>query len=130
MIPLADVTAITFTAPIFVTVLAMLFLGERIHRFRWTALGVGFLGMLIIIGPHLKFSEGASTGALFALANAIFSAVAFVIVRSMSGREHAITITFYFSLTFMVCAALTALQRWPMPTSTQWVLIALAGSSA
>jgi drug/metabolite transporter (DMT)-like permease len=55
MIPLADVTAITFTAPLFLTVLAMLFLGERIHYFRWTALGVGFLGVLIMVGPHLSF---------------------------------------------------------------------------
>jgi drug/metabolite transporter (DMT)-like permease len=127
MIPLADVTAITFTAPMFLTVLAMVFLGERIHRFRWTALGIGFLGMLMMVGPHVAFSEGASTGALVALGNAIFAAIALVFVRSMSGREHAITITFYFSLTFMVCSALTALQGWPLPTPNQWVFIGVAG---
>jgi drug/metabolite transporter (DMT)-like permease len=127
LIPLADVTAITFTAPMFLTILAMLFLGERIHRFRWTALGFGFLGVLIMIGPHLSFAEGTSLGAIAALGNAIFSAIAMVFLRSMSGREHAITITFYFSLTFMVCAALTALQGWPTPTPTQWLLIVSAG---
>lgn len=127
MIPLADVTAITFTAPLFLTVLAMLFLGERIHYFRWTALGVGFLGVLIMIGPHLAFSEGSLLGVLAALTNAIFSAIAMMFLRRMSGSEHAITITFYFSLTFMTCAALTALQGWPQPTATQWILIALAG---
>jgi drug/metabolite transporter (DMT)-like permease len=127
MIPLADVTAITFTAPMFLTILAMLFLGERIHRFRWTALGFGFLGVLIMIGPHLSFAEGTSVGAIAALGNAIFSAIAMVFLRSMSGREHAITITFYFSLTFMVCAALTALQGWPTPTAAQWLLIVSAG---
>jgi len=127
MIPLADLTAITFTAPLFLTVLAMIFLGERIHRFRWTALGVGFLGVIITIGPHLSFAHGVSPGVLVALANAAFSAIAMVFLRSMSGGEHAITITFYFSLTFMLCAALTALQGWPMPTLTQWILIACAG---
>jgi drug/metabolite transporter (DMT)-like permease len=45
----------------------------------------------------------------------------------MSGGEHAITITFYFSLTFMACAALTALGGWPMPTAYQAWLILLAG---
>src|ERR1044071_4463285 len=45
LIPLADVTAINFTAPMFLTVLALVFLGERIPRFRWTALGVGFVGV-------------------------------------------------------------------------------------
>lgn len=127
LIPLADVTAITFTAPMFVTLLAMLLLGERIHRFRWTALGIGFLGVLIMVGPHLSFGEGPSLGVMAALGNAIFSAIAMVSLRRMSGAEHAITITFYFSLTFMLCAALTALQGWPTPTATQWILIVLAG---
>lgn len=127
MIPLADVTAITFTSPMFLTVLAMLFLGERIHRFRWTALGIGFLGVLIMVGPHLTLATASSLGALTALGAALFSAIAMVFVRSMSGGEHAITITFYFSLTFMVCAGLTALWGWPLPTPTQWFFIVLAG---
>jgi drug/metabolite transporter (DMT)-like permease len=127
MIPLADLTAISFTAPMFLTVLAMVFLGERIHRFRWTALGVGFVGVLIMIGPHLSFAGAASLGALIALGAALFSAIAMTFLRSMSAGEHALTITFYFSLTFTVCAALTSIQGWPLPTSTQWLLIILAG---
>jgi drug/metabolite transporter (DMT)-like permease len=127
MIPLADVTAITFTAPMFITVLAMVFLGERIHRFRWTALGIGFLGVMIMIGPHLTLATGTSLGAMTALGAAMFSAVAMIFLRRMSGGEHAITITFYFSLTFTVCAALTAIQGWPPPTPMQWLLIVSAG---
>jgi drug/metabolite transporter (DMT)-like permease len=127
MIPLADLTAISFTAPMFLTVLAMVFLGERIHRFRWTALGVGFLGVVIMIGPHLTFAGASSLGALIALGAAMFSAVAMTFLRSMSAGEHALTITFYFSLTFTACAALTALQGWPAPTAAQWTLIVLAG---
>ncbi len=127
MIPLADVTAITFTAPMFITVLAMVFLGERIHRYRWTALILGFVGVLIMIGPHLSFGAGNSLGSLAALGAAAFAAIAMTSLRAMSSAEHAITITFYFSLTFMLCAALTAIQGWPMPTSTQFLLIVLAG---
>ena len=127
MIPLADVTAITFTAPMFLTVLAMVFLGEKIHRFRWTALAIGFVGVVIMIGPHLTFSQGTSIGAFIALGAAMFSAIAMTFLRSMSGGEHAITITFYFSLTFMACAALTSLQGWPAPSPTQWAYIAGAG---
>ncbi|MBM0106004.1 DMT family transporter [Steroidobacter sp. S1-65] len=131
MIPLADATAISFTAPMFLTVLAMVFLGERIHRFRWTALGIGFLGVMIMIGPHLSLGAGASSqqqlGALIALSAALFSAIAMTFLRKMSVGEHAITITFYFSLTFTVCSALTSLLGWVQPTSTQWLLIVLAG---
>jgi drug/metabolite transporter (DMT)-like permease len=130
MIPLADVTAITFTAPMFITVLAMVFLGERIHRYRWTALTLGFVGMLIMVGPHLSLGAGSSLGSLGSLAAlgaALFAAFAMTSLRAMSGGEHAITITFYFSLTFMLCAALTAIQGWPMPTPAQSLLIVLAG---
>ena len=129
LIPLADFTAISFTAPMFLTILAMLFLGERIHRYRWTALVIGFVGVLIMIGPHLSFGSG-SFGVAVALGAAVFSALAMVFLRSMSGSggEHAITITFYFSLTAMVCGAFTALWGWPMPTSEQWLFIVLAGA--
>jgi drug/metabolite transporter (DMT)-like permease len=62
-----------------------------------------------------------------ALGAAMFSAIAMIFLRSMSGGEHAITITFYFSVTFMILAGLTAIEGWPMPTATQALLIALAG---
>ncbi|HZF27931.1 MAG TPA: DMT family transporter [Gammaproteobacteria bacterium] len=128
LIPLADFTAITFTAPMFLTVLAMLFLGERIHAYRWTALGVGFAGVLIMVGPHLSFG-GGSLGVGLSLGAAVFSAVAMMFLRSMSGSggEHAITITFYFSMTSMIVAAFTAVAGWPMPTAEQWTFIVLIG---
>lgn len=127
LIPLADFTAISFTAPMFLTVLAMVLLGERIHVYRWTALVIGFIGVLITIGPHLRFG-GNSFGVLLALSAAVFSALAMVALRGMSGRggEHPLAITFYFSLTTVVCSAVTALAGWPMLTAEQWVLISVA----
>lgn len=127
LIPLADVTAITFTSPMFLTVLAIPFLGERIHRFRWTALTVGFLGAAIMIAPLVSFATGSVLGVLAAIGAALFSAIAMIFVRRMSAGEHAITITFYFSLTFTACSALTALQGWPLPSPAQWFFIVLAG---
>jgi drug/metabolite transporter (DMT)-like permease len=128
LIPLADFTAISFTAPMFLTLLAMLFLGERIHRYRWTALIIGFVGVLIMVGPHLTF-DSSSRGVGLALAAAICSALAMMFLRSMSGSggEHAITITFYFSLTSMLCAAVTAFWGWPVPSARQWLFIVLIG---
>jgi drug/metabolite transporter (DMT)-like permease len=127
-IPFAEVTAITFTAPMFLTVLAMLFLGERIHRYRWTALGIGFVGVLVIIAPQVSFARGDVLGVSAALSAAVFSALAMMFLRGMSGEgEHAITITFYFSMTAMGAAALTALGGWPAPSALQWSIIVLAG---
>lgn len=129
LIPLADFTAISFTAPMFLTVLAMLFLGERIHAYRWTALVVGFVGVLITIGPHLTFG-GNTAGVAIAFGAALFSALAMLFLRSMSGSggEHAITITFYFSAMVALCGGLTALGGWPEPTAEQWLYILLAGT--
>jgi drug/metabolite transporter (DMT)-like permease len=127
LIPLAAFTAISFTAPLFLTVLAMLFLGERIHFYRWSALAIGFAGVLITIGPHLTFGD-SSFGVLVGLGAAVFSALAMVALRGMSGSggEHPLAITFYFSLTTVLCSAATAVAGWPMPTREQWIVIVLA----
>jgi drug/metabolite transporter (DMT)-like permease len=127
LIPLADFTAISFTAPMFLTLLAMLMLGERIHVYRWTALIIGFVGVVITIGPHLTLG-GSSFGVLVALGAAVFSALAITTLRSMSGAggEHPLAITFYFSLTTVICSALTAVGGWPMPTAEQWFFIVVA----
>jgi drug/metabolite transporter (DMT)-like permease len=128
LIPLADFTAISFTAPMFVTVLAIPLLGERIHAYRWGALAIGFVGVVITIGPHLTLG-GSSLGILVSFGAAIFQALAIVTLRGMSGSggEHPLTITFYFSLTTVLCSAVTALGGWPMPTAEQWLLIGLIG---
>lgn len=128
LIPLAEVTAINFTSPMFVTLLAMLFLGERIHAFRWTALGIGMIGMLIMISPHVSFAEGNPAGVAAAFGAAAFSAVAMIYLRHMSGGEHAITITFYFMLTSMTCALLTLPWGWIVPTAHQSLVLFLTGA--
>ncbi len=128
MIPLAEMTAISFTIPLFVTVLAMLFLGERIHGYRWTALAIGFAGVLIIIGPELTGARGAVVGVGVGFAAAVLAAFAQMFLRRMSGHEHVVTITFYFFVTSTALAALSSLfQGWPSPTPTQWLLIGLTG---
>jgi drug/metabolite transporter (DMT)-like permease len=137
LIPLAEFTAISFTAPMFVTVLAMMFLGERIHVYRWSALAIGFAGVLVIVGPDLAAGFAAedgtasrrSLGVTLALGAAVFLGVAATFLRGMSGRggEHAIAITFYFSATTAACAAFTALGGWPWPDARQWTFIVLAG---
>ena len=105
----------------------MVLLGERIHAFRWSALVIGFVGVLITIGPHLTLG-GNTVGVLVAFGAAVFSALAIATLRSMSGSggEHPLAITFYFSLTTVLCSAVTALWGWPMPTSEQWLFIGIA----
>lgn len=128
MIPLAEMTAISFAVPLFLTVLAMIFLAERIHWYRWTALGIGFLGVLVIVGPQLSAAGGSALGAGVGLMAAVSAAFALMFLRRMSGHEHVLTITFYFFLTSTVAAALTGLVgEWPMPAGRQWLVLGLTG---
>jgi len=128
LIPLAEMTAISFTIPLFLTVLAMVFLGERIHAYRWTALGVGFAGVLIIVGPELTEGSGSALGVGIGMVAAVLAAFAQMFLRRMSGHEHVLTITFYFFLTSTVFAMFTAVfGGWPLPTAAQWLLIGSIG---
>ena len=128
LIPLAEMTAISFTVPLFLTILAMVFLRERIRWYRWTALAIGFAGVLIMVGPELLGASRDSLGVSVALLAAILAAFALMFLRHMSGREHALTITFYFFLTSSSLALVTlAFRGWPMPTPTQWMLLVMVG---
>jgi drug/metabolite transporter (DMT)-like permease len=128
MIPLAQMTAISFTIPLFLTVLAMLFLAERIHWYRWTALAVGFGGVLIIVLPELVGSAGNPAGVGLGFTAAILAAFALMFLRRMSGHEHVLTITFYFFLTSTALALVTALfGDWPVPAGRQWLVLLMVG---
>jgi drug/metabolite transporter (DMT)-like permease len=128
LIPLAQMMAISFTIPLFLTVLAMLMLREKIHVYRWTALIIGFAGVLIIVGPGVLGEGGSRLGTGIALAASVLAAFALMFLRRMSGQEHALTITFYFFLTSTVIALLTLpFARWPLPAPEQWLLLGMTG---
>lgn len=128
MIPLAEMMAISFTVPLFLTVLAMVFLREQIHAYRWTALAVGFAGVIVMVGPDLVSGSGRPLGVSIALAAAILAAFALMFLRRMSGQENALTITFYFFLTSSVIALATlSFGSWPLPTGPQLILLAMIG---
>ena len=104
-LPLADVTAFNFVAPIFATVLAALLLNEKVGPHRAGAVVIGFAGVLMIVEPHGMlggFATGSPLGATMALSAALFSAVVVVFIRQMSATETSEAIVFYF---MVVCAA-------------------------
>ena len=99
LLPLADATTIGFTAPIFATLLSILFLKETVGRHRWTAVIVGFLGVLLMVRPG---AAGAPPliGVLFALGGAFVAASVTVTLRQLGKTETATAIVFWF---FMAC---------------------------
>ena len=128
-LPLADATAIGFAAPLFVVILAALVLAERVHVYRWSAVVIGFIGVMIIAGPEGGASRSALYGSLFALAGAGLTAVAMIFLRRMSAHEHSITIAFYFMLTSAAVALITAVFGWNIPTWEQALVLIFTGLS-
>jgi len=124
LLPLADVTAIGFAAPLFIVMLAALFLRERVHIYRWSAVVIGFIGVLAIIGPGARGASGATVGVMYALTSAALAALAMIFLRRMSAHEHSTAIAFYFMLTAAVISLFTLPFGWNMPTGPEgWVLI-------
>jgi len=124
LLPLADVTAIGFAAPLFIVVLAAVFLRERVHVYRWSAVVIGFIGVLVIVGPEARMASGATIGVMFALASAALAAVAMIFLRRMSAHEHSTAIAFYFMLTAAVVSLFTLPLGWNVPTGREgWILL-------
>jgi drug/metabolite transporter (DMT)-like permease len=122
LLPLADATAFTFATPLLVVPMAALSLGETVRPYRWAAIGIGFVGVLVMLSDHLgegffgaSAAPGASIGAAVALAGAFCSAVAMVQTRRLTRSEATGAIVFYFStVTALISAALLILATvWP-----------------
>jgi drug/metabolite transporter (DMT)-like permease len=105
LMPLASAVAINFSAPLFATVAAVIFLKEPVGAVRWGALIVGFMGVLLVAGPG---ADTFQTGSLFALCNAVLFGTVTVGVRGMTATESAETLTMYqmVVLTAIFAAAL------------------------
>lgn len=125
MLPLADATAINYTAPLFLTALSAPLLREKVGIYRWSAVLAGFAGMLVMLRPGDGVLE---TGALVALAAAFLQAMAMVAVAQLSRTESSTTIVFYFTAITTVLAALPLPWLWVAPQSAlDWGLLAGIG---
>lgn len=121
---LSDATAISFSAPLFVLIVAALFLGEKVRWRRWTATAVGFAGVLVMMRP----GQGAFDPVmLVALAAAATAAGAVCVVKSLTATESTSTMLGMFSLWSALFMAVPAAFVWREPTLEQWLLGLLLG---
>lgn len=122
--PLAELQALGFTAPLFATVLAMIFLGERVRLRRWTALIVGFAGAMLIIRPGF---EEVSLGSMLVLGSSAIWALALIIIKVLSRTESSVTITAYMVLLMTPLSAIPAYFVWQWPVGEQWLWLVAVG---
>jgi drug/metabolite transporter (DMT)-like permease len=113
-LPVVDATAISFVSPLITVALSAIILKERVRIYRWSAVIVGFVGVLVMLAPRLDIANSAvaatgAVGAVLGLMGAFFSAGSTVQTRSMTASETTSSIVLYFS---MICA-LVGLCTWP-----------------
>lgn len=125
MIPLADMTAIGFTGPIFIMLGAAWFLGEPMRRDRWIAAGIGFAGVLVVVLPKMSGAGGWYN--LVMLASAPVFAASFLITKALTRYEKPGVIVLWQALTVMVLSIPMAVPHWQAPTLAQWLGFACTG---
>ncbi len=134
-LPLIEANAISFTSPLISVALAALVLKERVRIYRWSAVTIGFLGVLVVLAPHLSGDEltvamasaTSLAGVIYAIAGSITNAGTMIQTRHLTKSETTSSIVFYFSL---ICA-LAGLATWPFgwlaPTGTEFAVLVAIG---
>ncbi len=123
-LPLATVVSITFAAPIFTTILSIIFLSEKVGFYRWLAVLVGFVGIIIISEP------GFSSLNIYYIYPIIFClglSYVSIAIKKLSSTEPIWLIGFYFSFSIMITSLFTIPKGWIMPNLTDSILLSLVG---
>ena len=128
MIPIAEVVAIEFTGPVWVALLAVMFLGERMTAARLAAVVLGVVGVVIIVRPGL---DRVDVGQMVALLAAIGFAGSIILVKSLTRTDSVVSIIFWMLIIQSVIGAIPAVMTWQTPPATVWpwlVVIAVCGT--
>lgn len=121
---LADATAIMFSRPLFITVLAVVLLGEAVGWRRWSATLIGFAGMVVMVRPgHMGFDPAS----MVAIAAALLFALSLVLIRKLASTEPPPRILFYYHVSGSLIFLAPALWLWVEPSPLQWLLLFLIG---
>ena len=131
LLPLPEVTAIGYAAPLLVVVFAAMFLNENVRAFRLSAVAMGMVGVLIVLSPRLSVGASLNTsetlGAVVVLMGAVLAALAQVFVRKLVATESTAAIVFWFTMTSSVMALFTLPWGWVMPTWQVAAMLIMAG---
>lgn len=128
--PLAEVTALAFTAPLFATMGAVLLLGEKIRARRLSALLIGYAGTLVVLRPGF---HSMHRGSLLVLASSALWALCMLVIKRLSRTDSSATLTAYMGFVLTPLSFLAALTVWTWPHPRTWfwlVLLGVVGASS
>ena len=123
-LPMAQAISLAYSSPIFITIAAALWLGERVRLRRWLAVAAGFLGVLVIVHP---WSQAFSASTLVAVAAAMLNALVAIQIKQLSATDKADTIVFWTYVLWVPMSLLPALFVWHAPQGIAWLWLALCG---
>ncbi len=123
-LPLAQAIALSYSSPLFVTLAAALFLGEKVRARRWTAVALGFLGVLIVVRPG---TDSFAAGSLIAIFAAVLNATVSIQIKELSNTEPADRIVFWTTALWVPMSLGPALTVWEWPQGWTWAWVVLAG---
>jgi len=123
-LPLATVVSITFAAPIFTTIMSIFFLSEKVGLYRWLAVLVGFVGILIISEPGFSSLNFYYIYPIIFCLGLSYVAIA---IKQLSSTEPVWLIGFYFSFSIMIMSFFTLPQGWIMPNLKDLFLLCMVG---
>ncbi|MFO8127279.1 DMT family transporter [Yoonia sp.] len=131
LLPLPEVTAIGYAAPLLVVVFAAMFLNENVRAFRLSAVAMGMVGVLIVLSPRLSVGASLNTsetlGAVVVLMGAVLAALAQVFVRKLVATETTAAIVFWFTITSSIMALFTLPWGWVAPSWQMATMLIMAG---
>ncbi|WP_411834991.1 DMT family transporter [Pseudoxanthomonas mexicana] len=124
-LPLAQAVSLSYSTPLFVTLAAAALLNEQVRARRWTAVFLGFVGVLIIVRPG---TSGFSMGAIVAVLAAVLSSIVAIQIKQLSHTEPADRIVIYTTLLWVPMSLLPALGVWEWPRGITWLWVIAAGA--
>lgn len=130
LLPLPEVTAIGYAAPMFTVLFAAVLLGERLRAFRLSAVGLGLVGVIVVMWPRLsldQLDDVAMLGVACVLISAVLRALAQIHIRKLVATEETSAIVFFFSLTATSLSLLTIPFGWAWPGWFGFGLLAASG---
>ncbi|MEP6939477.1 MAG: DMT family transporter [Rudaea sp.] len=128
-LPLATAVSISYSTPLFVTVGAVFLLGEVVRARRWSAIVIGFVGVLVIMRPGAASGSlgSAAFDMLVALAGAAIAAGSYISIKFLSRTEPADAVVIYMSLIMTPLSLIPALFAWNWPDAAGWLWVVLTG---
>lgn len=123
-LPISQAISLSYSTPLFVTIAAVLWLGETVRMRRWAAVIIGFIGVLIIVRPG---STSFTPGTLVAVGAAVLSSLVAIQIKQLTRVDSADTVVFYTYVFWVPLSLVPALFVWVWPTGVAWVWLVATG---